>query len=53
MIFGREKQLSDQIISTGKKLADLRLVAATSGNLSCRVDEEHVLITATGTTLVI
>jgi ribulose-5-phosphate 4-epimerase/fuculose-1-phosphate aldolase/putative sterol carrier protein len=51
MIFGREKKLREQIICTGKKLADLRLVVATAGNLSCRVDQEQILITATGTSL--
>jgi ribulose-5-phosphate 4-epimerase/fuculose-1-phosphate aldolase/putative sterol carrier protein len=43
--------LREQIICTGKKLADLRLVVATAGNLSCRVDQEQILITATGASL--
>ncbi|MCX5714914.1 MAG: class II aldolase/adducin family protein [Candidatus Omnitrophica bacterium] len=51
MIFGRDKEIKSQIINTGKKLADLRLVAATSGNLSARVNEDTILITATGTSL--
>ena len=51
MIFGKEKELKQQIIDTGKKLSDLRLVAATSGNLSSRIDESNIFITATGTSL--
>lgn len=51
MIFGREKALKRKIINIGKKLADLRLVAATSGNLSARIDPQTILITATGTSL--
>ncbi|MFA4888054.1 MAG: class II aldolase/adducin family protein [Candidatus Omnitrophota bacterium] len=51
MIFGKEKELRSQMISTGRKLSDLHLVAATAGNLSARIDAENILITATGTTL--
>ncbi len=51
MIFGKEKELKSQIISIGKKLADLRLVTATAGNLSARLNEDTILITATGTCL--
>ncbi|MBL7151986.1 MAG: class II aldolase/adducin family protein [Candidatus Omnitrophica bacterium] len=51
MIFAKEKALRDQIIRTGRKLYDLRLVAARSGNLSARIDESNILITATGTSL--
>lgn len=51
MIFGKEKNLKDEIISTGRKLYDLRLVVARSGNLSARLDENNILITATGTSL--
>jgi len=51
MILGKENQLREQMIIAGKKLADLRLVAATSGNVSARIDEENILITATGTAL--
>lgn len=51
MIFGKEKQLKDDIINIGKKLYDLRLVVARSGNLSARLDEKNILITATGTSL--
>ena len=51
MIFGKEKAVRDEIIQTGKKLHDLRLVVARSGNLSVRLDEKNILITATGTCL--
>jgi L-fuculose-phosphate aldolase len=51
MTFGKEKALRQQIINTGRKLADLRLVAATAGNLSCRLSSNHILITATGSYL--
>jgi len=51
MIFGKEKSTRDEVIHTGKKLYDLRLVVARSGNLSARLDEKNILITATGTCL--
>jgi L-fuculose-phosphate aldolase len=51
MIFNKEKTLKDDIINIGKKLHELRLVVARSGNLSCRIDENNVLVTATGTCL--
>lgn len=51
MIFNEEKILKKEIISIGKKLYDLRLVVARSGNLSVRLDENNILITATGTSL--
>lgn len=51
MIFGKENKLKEEIIRIGKKLSDLRLVVAHSGNLSCRLDEKHILVTATGTSL--
>lgn len=51
MIFGRERALKDQIIRIGKKLYDLRLVVARSGNLSARLDNNIILITATGASL--
>src|SRR3989338_2542693 len=50
-MFGQSKQLRDEIISVGRKLYGLRLVAGTSGNLSARLDENNILITATGTAL--
>ncbi len=51
MIFGKEKVLKDSIINIGKKLYELRLVVARSGNLSCRINENNILITATGSSL--
>jgi L-fuculose-phosphate aldolase len=51
MIFGRERALRNAIISTGKRLSDLRLVVARAGNLSARIDENIVLVTATATSL--
>lgn len=51
MLFNKEKALKDSIIDIGKKLYGLRLVVARSGNLSCRIDENNILITATGTSL--
>lgn len=51
MIFGKEKSLKDGIINIGKKLYDLRLVVSRSGNLSCRIDENNIFVTATGTCL--
>ncbi|MFH1856861.1 MAG: class II aldolase/adducin family protein [Candidatus Omnitrophota bacterium] len=47
----KEKELKSEIINTGKKLYDLRLVAAKSGNLSARVEGDVILITASGTCL--
>ncbi len=51
MIFGKENQLRNDIIETAKKLYQQKLVAARSGNLSARIDENNILITATGTSL--
>ena len=51
MMFGREKQLKQKIISIGRKLQDLHLAVANSGNLSARLDKNNILITATGTSL--
>lgn len=51
MIFSKESALKKEIIKIGRKLYDLRLVAARSGNLSARIDENNILITATGTSL--
>jgi len=50
-MFGQSKKLKDEIIDIGRKLYDMRLVAGTSGNLSARLDENNILITATGTAL--
>lgn len=51
MIFSKEKALKNGIINMGKKLYDLRLVVARSGNLSARIDENNILVTATGASL--
>ena len=51
MIFGKEKNLKEEIINIGKKLYDLRLVVARSGNLSIRQEGGNIFITATGTSL--
>lgn len=51
MIFGREKSLRAEMIDLGKRLYDLRLVVARAGNLSARVDEKNILVTATGASL--
>ncbi len=51
MLFGKEKNVKEDIIGIGKKLYDLRLVVARSGNLSARLDENNIFITATGTSL--
>ncbi len=51
MIFGKERALRNEIMRIGKKLYDLRLVVARSGNLSARLEDNVILITATGTSL--
>lgn len=51
MIFGKEKALKNEIINIGKKLYALRLVVARSGNLSVGLDENVILVTASGTSL--
>jgi L-fuculose-phosphate aldolase len=51
MIFSQEKSLKDDIINIGKKLYELRLVVAHSGNLSTRVDRESILVTKSGASL--
>jgi len=47
----RESILREEIIKIGKRLYGGRLVAARSGNLSARIDEDNILITATGSSL--
>lgn len=51
MISEKEKQLKDEIIKVGKRLADLRLIAGSAGNLSIRANKDTILITATGSSL--
>ncbi len=47
----KEDILKEEIIKTGKSLYAARLVAARSGNLSARIDDNNIFITATGTSL--
>jgi len=46
-----EKDLKLEIVKVGKRLYEVGLAVAKSGNLSARIDEENILITATGTFL--
>jgi len=46
-----EKDLKLEIIKVGRRLYEAGLAVAKSGNLSARIDEENILITATGTSL--
>jgi len=51
MFFGKERTIRDDIISVGKKLYSFRLAVARSGNLSARLSDSVILVTATGTNL--
>ena len=51
MIFSREKEIKKEIINVGKRLYDVGLAVARSGNISARIDDEYIFITATGTSL--
>ncbi|MFA5410867.1 MAG: class II aldolase/adducin family protein [Candidatus Omnitrophota bacterium] len=51
MIFAKERKLRKEMIEIGKRLYALRLVAASGGNLSARIDERNILVTATATEL--
>jgi L-fuculose-phosphate aldolase len=46
-----EKELGLEIIKVGKRLYETGLAVASSGNLSGRLDNENILITATGAAL--
>lgn len=46
-----EKELKQEMIKVGKRLYDVGLAVAKSGNLSIKLDAENILITATGTYL--
>lgn len=48
---GQEESLKNDIIRVGKRLYETGLAVAKSGNISCRLDDENILITATGTFL--
>jgi len=51
MNFLREIKLRKEIIEAGKRLLALRLVAGRSGNLSVKLDDRNILVTATQTAL--
>lgn len=46
-----ENNLKSEIIKVGKRLYQSGLAVARSGNVSCRLDNQTILITATGTYL--
>jgi L-fuculose-phosphate aldolase len=46
-----EQELRREIIQVGKRLYETGLAVAKSGNLSCRIDNENILITGSGTFL--
>ncbi|HNW39499.1 MAG TPA: class II aldolase/adducin family protein [Candidatus Omnitrophota bacterium] len=46
-----DQALRLEIIEVGKRLYAAGLAVAKSGNLSCRIDQENILITGTGTFL--
>jgi ribulose-5-phosphate 4-epimerase/fuculose-1-phosphate aldolase len=50
-MFNKSSIIKNDIINIGKKLYDLRLASATSGNLSARIDESNIFITSTGSSL--
>jgi len=50
-MFTKDKDLINELIETGKRLYSLRLSAGRSGNLSARLDEKNILVTATGAAL--
>ena len=45
------QELKSEIIQAGKRLYAAGLAVAKSGNLSARIDDKHILITASGTSL--
>jgi len=47
----QEKTLKDEIIKVGQRLYNVGLAVAKSGNISARLDNDNILITATGTFL--
>lgn len=51
MFYCQEKATKKEIIEVGKHLYQNRLAVAKSGNISARLDDEHILITGTGTSL--
>lgn len=51
MIFSKEGAIKKEIIKVGSRLYQTGLAVAKSGNISARLDEKSILITATGTSL--
>ncbi|MDO8661774.1 MAG: class II aldolase/adducin family protein [Candidatus Omnitrophota bacterium] len=51
MIFCKEKSIKKEIIKIGARLYQTGLAVAKSGNISSRLDDKNILITATGTSL--
>jgi L-fuculose-phosphate aldolase len=51
MIFSKETAIKKEIIHVGSRLYQTGLAVAKSGNISARLDEKNILITATGTSL--
>ncbi len=51
MILFKERSAKKQIINVGRRLYQTGLTVAKSGNISVRLDDENILITATGTSL--
>ncbi|WAH37095.1 class II aldolase/adducin family protein [Alicyclobacillus dauci] len=44
-----QTEIAQQLIFTGKYMLDNQLAWGTSGNLSARIDDKHMIITASGT----
>ncbi len=51
MIFGKERALKKEIIKIGSRIYQSGLAVAKSGNISARLNQENILITATGASL--
>jgi L-fuculose-phosphate aldolase len=51
MICCRERALKKEIIKVGEALYKTKIAVAKSGNISARLDNRHILITGTGTSL--
>ncbi|MGB0389454.1 MAG: class II aldolase/adducin family protein, partial [Ardenticatenaceae bacterium] len=46
-----EREVRDEIVEMGRRLHMLGLVAGCDGNLSCRLDDDRILITPSGYSL--
>ena len=51
MFFSREKNLKREIIEVGRRIYQTGLAVAKSGNISAKLDERHILITSSGSSL--